>query len=123
MGLIDAVVFSGGEPTIDPTLGAAMDEVRALGSAVGLHSGGIYPRRLRELLPRADWVGPDVKAPLDDAALLRQANDLARRGARRYVLQVARPAETLGAVADGCPAAATLAQLRQMFPHFSLRRG
>jgi anaerobic ribonucleoside-triphosphate reductase activating protein len=69
VGLIDAVVFSGGEPTIDPALGEAMDEARALGLAVGLHSGGIYPRRLRELLPRADWVGLDVKAPLDDEAL------------------------------------------------------
>ena len=62
VGLIDAVVFSGGEPTLDPALGAAMDEVRALGLAVGLHSAGIYPRRLRELLPRLDWIGLDVKA-------------------------------------------------------------
>ena len=69
VGLIDAVVFSGGEPTIDPALGGAMDEVRALGLAAGLHSGGIHPRRLREVLPRADWVGLDVKAPLDDEAL------------------------------------------------------
>ncbi|MFT3816112.1 MAG: anaerobic ribonucleoside-triphosphate reductase activating protein [Rubrivivax sp.] len=69
VGLIDAVVFSGGEPTIDPALGEAMDEARALGLAVGLHSGGTYPRRLREVLPRADWVGLDVKAPLDDEAL------------------------------------------------------
>ncbi len=68
-GLIDAVVFSGGEPTIEPALGAAMDEARALGLAVGLHSGGIYPRRLREVLPRADWIGLDVKAPLADDAL------------------------------------------------------
>ena len=69
VGLIDAVVFSGGEPTLDPALGAAMDEARTLGLAVGLHSGGIYPRRLREVLPRADWLGLDVKAPLDDEAL------------------------------------------------------
>lgn len=68
-GLLDAVVFSGGEPTIEPALGEAMDEVRALGLAVGLHSGGIYPRRLREVLPRADWIGLDVKAPLADDAL------------------------------------------------------
>ncbi len=69
IGLIDAVVFSGGEPTIDPALGDAMDEARALGLAVGLHSGGIYPRRLQDVLPRADWVGLDLKAPLDDDAL------------------------------------------------------
>ncbi len=68
-GLLDAVVFSGGEPTVDAALGLAMDEVRALSFAVGLHSAGMYPRRLRSVLSRADWVGLDVKAPLDDDAL------------------------------------------------------
>ena len=68
-GLLDAVVFSGGEPTLDPALGEAMDEVRALGLAVGLHSAGTHPRRLREVLTRVDWIGLDVKAPLDDDAL------------------------------------------------------
>lgn len=72
VGLIDAVVFSGGEPTLDPALPAAMAEVRALGLAVGLHSAGIYPRQLRALLPLVDWLGLDIKAPLhDDAAYAR----------------------------------------------------
>jgi pyruvate formate lyase activating enzyme len=64
VGLIDGVVFSGGEPTIDPGLQSAMEDVRRLGLAVGLHTGGIYPRRLAEVLPLVDWVGFDVKAPL-----------------------------------------------------------
>ena len=38
--------------------GAAIDAVRALGFAVGLHTGGAYPRRLARLLPQIDWVGP-----------------------------------------------------------------
>lgn len=68
-GLIDAVVFSGGEPTLDPALPAAMAEVRAIGLKVGLHTAGIYPQRLAEVLPLADWVGLDLKAPpADDAA-------------------------------------------------------
>lgn len=62
VGLIDAVVFSGGEPTMDPALEDAMRTVRELGFAVGLHSGGAYPRRLAELLPLVDWVGLDIKA-------------------------------------------------------------
>ena len=61
IGLIDAVVFSGGEPTLDPALADAMREVRALGFGIGLHSAGMYPRRLAEVLPLADWVGLDVK--------------------------------------------------------------
>ncbi len=79
-GLIDALVFSGGEPTLDPALPAAVDAVRALGFRVGLHTAGIYPARLRELLPRLDWVGLDVKAPLDDDA--RHARVTGVRGAQ-----------------------------------------
>jgi len=62
-GLLDGVVFSGGEPTLQPALGAAMKEVRALGFEVALHSGGMYPDRLAEVLPLVDWVGLDIKAP------------------------------------------------------------
>lgn len=62
-GLLDGVVFSGGEPTRQPGLADAMREVRAAGFGVGLHTGGAYPRRLAELLPLVDWVGLDVKAP------------------------------------------------------------
>lgn len=68
-GVLDAVVFSGGEPTLDPALPAAMREARALGYRVGLHSAGMSPRRLRQVLPLVHWVGLDVKAPLDDEAL------------------------------------------------------
>jgi anaerobic ribonucleoside-triphosphate reductase activating protein len=62
VGLLDAVVFSGGEPTMDPALADAMRDVRQLGFAVGLHTAGMYPRRLAEVLPLVDWVGLDIKA-------------------------------------------------------------
>jgi pyruvate formate lyase activating enzyme len=65
-GLLDAVVFSGGEPTLQSGLESAMQVVRALGFKVGLHTAGIYPRRLRRLLPLLDWVGLDIKALPDD---------------------------------------------------------
>ena len=42
-GLLDAVVFSGGEPTQQRGLADAIDEVRALGFKIGLHTAGIYP--------------------------------------------------------------------------------
>lgn len=61
VGLLDGVVFSGGEPTLDPALPHAVDAVRALGFAIGLHTAGIYPQRLQALLPRLDWVGLDLK--------------------------------------------------------------
>lgn len=64
-GLLDAVVFSGGEPTLQRSLGAAMKEVRAMGYLVGLHTAGIVPLRLAEVLPLADWVAMDVKSSWD----------------------------------------------------------
>lgn len=67
-GLLDAVVFSGGEPTLHTGLVAAMCEVRALGFKIGLHSAGIYPSRLARLLPLIDWIGLDIKAPFDEYA-------------------------------------------------------
>ena len=67
-GLLDGVVFSGGEPTAQAGLADAMREVQALGFRVGLHTGGAYPRRLAEVLPLVDWVGLDAKAPFADYA-------------------------------------------------------
>lgn len=64
-GLLDAVVFSGGEPTLQHALSAAMHAVRDMGFKVGLHTAGIYPRNLASVLPLVDWVGIDVKAPFD----------------------------------------------------------
>jgi pyruvate formate lyase activating enzyme len=71
-GLLDAVVFSGGEPTLQRGLESAMREVRSLGFKVGLHSSGAYPGQLRPLLPLLDWVGLDIKAlPEDYPAITR----------------------------------------------------
>ena len=64
-GLLDAVVFSGGEPTLQSALPEAMTQVRELGFELGLHTAGMYPQRLKEVLAIADWVGFDVKAPWD----------------------------------------------------------
>jgi pyruvate formate lyase activating enzyme len=63
--MLDAVVFSGGEPTAQRSLCNAMVEVRDLGFEIGLHTAGPYPNRLRRLLPLVDWVGMDIKAPFD----------------------------------------------------------
>jgi pyruvate formate lyase activating enzyme len=64
-GLLDGVVFSGGEPLAQCGLPDAMQAVRGLGFRVGLHTAGAYPQRLEHLLPLVDWVGFDVKAPFE----------------------------------------------------------
>lgn len=44
-GLLDGVVFSGGEPTVDPALPAAVRVVKErYAMAVGLHTGGGLPK-------------------------------------------------------------------------------
>ena len=67
-GLLDAVVFSGGEPLAEPALGDMAQAVRALGYRVGLHTGGAWPVRLAALAPLFDWIGLDIKALPDDYA-------------------------------------------------------
>lgn len=66
-GLLDGVVFSGGEATRQIALSAAMSRVRELGFGIGLHTAGAYPGRLSDLLDASlvDWVGIDVKASPD----------------------------------------------------------
>ena len=65
-GLLDGVVFSGGEPTLQAALPEAMRAVRALGFRIGLHTAGPYPGRLTEVLPLVDWIGFDVKAAFEE---------------------------------------------------------
>jgi pyruvate formate lyase activating enzyme len=66
-GLLEAVVFSGGEATLQPGLLQAMQEAKALGFRVGLHSAGIHPARFARALAVTDWVGFDVKALPEDS--------------------------------------------------------
>jgi pyruvate formate lyase activating enzyme len=77
VGLLDAVVFSGGEPTLDAGMPAAIATVRALGFQIGLHSAGLDPARLKALLPLVDWVGLDLKTSFVDYA---EVTGVARSG-------------------------------------------
>ncbi len=69
-GLLEAVVFSGGEATLQHDLKAAMQEVKKLGFKVGLHTAGINPKALQRVLPYCDWVGFDIKALEEDTQLI-----------------------------------------------------
>ncbi len=66
VGLLDGVVFSGGEPLLQSALADAIGEARALGFKIGLHTGGSVLSRFTDILPQCDWVGFDVKAPFAD---------------------------------------------------------
>ncbi len=74
-GLLDGVVFSGSEPLLHRGLADALRDVRSMGFATALHTGGAYPERLARLLPLLDWVGFDVKAPFGDYRTITGADD------------------------------------------------
>jgi pyruvate formate lyase activating enzyme len=66
-GVLDAVVFSGGEPLVQQGLKDAIEEVKDLGYKIGLHTGGYLPEHFKAVLELVDWVGFDIKAPLEAA--------------------------------------------------------
>jgi pyruvate formate lyase activating enzyme len=88
-GLLDAVVFSGGEPTLQPALGQAMREVKTLGYLVGLHTAGIVPGRLEQVLPLVDWVSMDLKAPFEQHERITQVPGSGARAKRSMELLLA----------------------------------
>lgn len=66
-GLLDAVVVSGGEPTLQPGLAEFMAKTRALGYLVKLDTNGTQPEVLASLIGNGvlDYVAMDVKAPAE----------------------------------------------------------
>jgi pyruvate formate lyase activating enzyme len=88
-GLLDAVVFSGGEPLAQRALADAMRTVKQMGFKVGLHTGGAYPERLAEVLSLVDWIGFDAKAPFDAYPLITGAlgGGVAAQASARLVIE------------------------------------
>ena len=60
---LDGVVFSGGEPLMSDEIIEKAKAVKELGFKLAIHTSGVYPERLKEMLPLIDWVGLDIKAP------------------------------------------------------------
>lgn len=88
-GLLDAVVFSGGEPTLQNALPAALTQVKAMGFKIGVHTAGIYPERLGMLAPLVDWVGLDIKALPEDYPALTGATASGERAWQSLRLLIA----------------------------------
>jgi pyruvate formate lyase activating enzyme len=66
-GMLDAVVVTGGEPTLQVGLEAFLAAVRAMGFRTKLDTNGTNPDVLKTLLDErlVDFVAMDVKAPTD----------------------------------------------------------
>jgi len=62
---VDAVVVSGGEPTLHRELPKFLRKLKERGFAVKLDTNGFFPEVLEECLPYADYVALDVKTSLE----------------------------------------------------------
>lgn len=95
-GMIDAVVISGGEPTLQKELRDFIGQVRELGYLVKLDTNGTNPHTLAGLMSDGllDYVAMDIKAPLsaygtvtrtdDDMGAIRQSINLLINGSVEY---------------------------------------
>ena len=65
-GMIDAVVVSGGEPTLQTDLYVFIEELKSLSLLVKLDTNGTNPESLRALIDDQllDFIAMDLKAPL-----------------------------------------------------------
>ncbi len=122
-GLLDAVVFSGGEPLAEPRLPAMVRSVRELGLLVGLHTGGAWPRRLARLAPLLDWIGLDIKAvPADYPAVTRiEGSGAAAWASLRVVLDSGRAYECRTTVHPALHSSAKLIELARRLRQCGVR--
>lgn len=60
-GLLDGVVIGGGEPTLHHELPTALHDIKSRDFDTGLHTTGLYPKRLSKALPWLDWVRLDIR--------------------------------------------------------------
>ena len=69
-GRLDGIVLSGGEPLKHKEIIGLIKKIKAMNYLVAIHTSGVYPAHLRDVLPWLDWVGLDIKAPWDKYDLL-----------------------------------------------------
>lgn len=73
-GLLDAVVFSGGEPLIQMGIVHAIEVAKSMGFLVGIHTSGVVPpSRFNDILSAVDWVGFDIKTSFENYERITQS--------------------------------------------------
>ena len=67
---LDGIVLSGGEPLKHKEIKDLILKIKSLGYQIAIHTSGVYPDHLKEILPLINWVGLDIKAPWDKYDIL-----------------------------------------------------
>ncbi len=75
---LDGVVLSGGEPLMQPDILMAITAIKELGFKVAIHTAGVYPEKMKQLLPLIDWVGLDIKAPKEKYHILSGRENISK---------------------------------------------
>jgi pyruvate formate lyase activating enzyme len=89
---VNAVVVTGGEPTMHKEVPKFLRKLKEKGFAVKLDTNGFYPKVLVECLPYVDYVALDVKTSLDkyerlgakDTSPLLQTIEILKTGRVEY---------------------------------------
>jgi pyruvate formate lyase activating enzyme len=106
-GLLDGVVVTGGEPTIQRDLVPFLSSIKGMGFDVKLDTNGARPDVVDEVIRRGvvDFIAMDVKAPLDHYERLsgvvvsrnaiRSSIALIQRSGIRHFFRTTRPVDLL----------------------------
>jgi len=62
---IDAVVITGGEPTMQKDLLKFIQKIKKMGYLIKLDTNGSNPEMLHSIMKLVDYVAMDIKAPLE----------------------------------------------------------
>lgn len=71
---LEAVVISGGEPTLQKDLVSFIKKIKDLNFLIKLDTNGIHPKVIKKLLDDnlLDYIAMDIKAPIDKYKLITQ---------------------------------------------------
>lgn len=79
VGKLDAVVISGGEPTLQYRLLDFIKGIKDLGFLVKVHTNGSNPSVIAQILPYIDYITMDIKGPFEKyKAITRSDIDVER---------------------------------------------
>lgn len=78
VGVLDAVVISGGEPTLMPDLEDKIRQIKELGYLVKLDTNGSHPEVVRNLINKGllDYIAMDIKSSIDEYHRFTNNKDL-----------------------------------------------